>query len=151
MTATRPAHILVAIDGSHESFDACRQAVALAHACRARLTALHVAVALPPRNPMSRVEYRQVEAAARLQGARLLPEACALGGGLVPCATELHQGKPVDVICDRSKELDVDLIVVGSRGLNALDRFLLGSTSTTVAQRAHCTVLIARPRAPGAA
>lgn len=63
-----PAHILVAIDGSPEARAACRQAVALAHACRARLTALHVAVPPPPRNPMSKVEHRRVEIDTKARG-----------------------------------------------------------------------------------
>jgi nucleotide-binding universal stress UspA family protein len=88
-------------------------------------------------------------AEARAQGTELLDRAQALAGGLVPCATELHSGDPVDVICRRGEELTADLIVVGNRGLGTLDRFLLGSVSTAVVQRAPCSVLIVRRREPG--
>lgn len=37
-----------------------------------------------------------------------------------------------------------DLIVVGSRGLDALDRFLLGSVSTQVVLHAPCSVLVVK-------
>ena len=67
-------------------------------------------------------------------------------GSVVSCSTELHAGDPADVICRRARELDADLIVVGSRGLGTLDRFLLGSVSAAVAQRAPCSVLVVRPR-----
>lgn len=44
-----------------------------------------------------------------------------------------------------------DLIVVGSRGLDALDRFLLGSVSTQVVLHAPCSVLVVKqpPRPVG--
>jgi len=52
------------------------------------------------------------------------------------------QGDPGDVILNSSK--DADLIVVGSRGLNPLQRLLLGSVSTKVVHRAECDVLVVR-------
>jgi nucleotide-binding universal stress UspA family protein len=39
-------------------------------------------------------------------------------------------------------EEDIDLIVMGSRGMNALERSLMGSTSWDLAQQAPCSVLI---------
>ncbi len=144
-------HILLVIDGSRPSLGACQDAVALAWALEARLTVLHVAAPSAPRNPMSRVEHRVAEARAQTSGGRLLREARMAAGGVVPCSTELHAGDPADVICRRARELDVDLIVVGSRGLGTLDRFLLGSVSAAVAQRAPCSVLVVRPRGAGAA
>ncbi len=41
---------------------------------------------------------------------------------------------------------DADLIIMGSRGLNAASRFLVGSTSTKVATHAHCAVLVVHPK-----
>jgi nucleotide-binding universal stress UspA family protein len=43
-----------------------------------------------------------------------------------------------------SDELDVDLVVVGSRGLTGAKRFLLGSVPDHVAHHAPCDVLIVR-------
>jgi nucleotide-binding universal stress UspA family protein len=37
-----------------------------------------------------------------------------------------------------------DLIVMGAKGLAAVDRFLLGSVSTRVVQHANCAVLVVR-------
>jgi nucleotide-binding universal stress UspA family protein len=42
--------------------------------------------------------------------------------------------------------MDADLIIMGSRGLNAASRFLLGSTSQKVTTHAHCAVLVVRPK-----
>ncbi|MDZ4734522.1 MAG: universal stress protein [Nitrospirota bacterium] len=37
-----------------------------------------------------------------------------------------------------------DLIVMGAKGLGAIDRFLLGSVSTRVVEQANCSVLVVR-------
>ncbi len=59
--------------------------------------------------------------------------------------TDVEIGDPADLILGRAEADNVDLIVMGSRGLNVAQRFLLGSVSTKVAAHAHCAVLIARP------
>ncbi len=139
-------HILVALDGSPDGLAAFHRALAQAHAFGAVLTVLHVAVPATPRNPMSRVEHLQVVAEAEAEGRRLLQEAQVLAGGRIPLMTELLSGNPAEAIVRRAQELEADLIVVGSRGLNAVDRLLLGSTSTAVVQRAPCSVLVVRPQ-----
>jgi len=52
------------------------------------------------------------------------------------------QGDPGSVIIESAK--DADLIIVGSRGLNPLQRMLLGSVSSKVVHRARCDVLVVR-------
>jgi nucleotide-binding universal stress UspA family protein len=52
------------------------------------------------------------------------------------------QGDPGEVIVEAAK--DADLVVVGSRGLNPLQRLLLGSVSSKVVHRAECDVLVVR-------
>jgi nucleotide-binding universal stress UspA family protein len=39
-----------------------------------------------------------------------------------------------------------DCIFVGARGMDRIDRFLLGSVSSALAARAHCSVEIVRDR-----
>jgi nucleotide-binding universal stress UspA family protein len=52
------------------------------------------------------------------------------------------QGDPGAVIVEAAK--DADLVVVGSRGLNPVERLLLGSVSSKVVHRAPCDVLVVR-------
>jgi len=51
---------------------------------------------------------------------------------------------PKEVILDEAAAWPADLIVVGSHGHGGLDRFLLGSTSETVATHAACSVAVMR-------
>ena len=53
-------------------------------------------------------------------------------------------GHPVDRITASAKDLGVNLIVLGSRGLGGFERVLLGSVSEGVLHHAHCAVLIVR-------
>ena len=53
-------------------------------------------------------------------------------------------GHPASTIVQVAKEEQVDLIVLGSRGLSGIEVFLLGSVSERVAHLAHCSVFIVR-------
>jgi nucleotide-binding universal stress UspA family protein len=53
-------------------------------------------------------------------------------------------GSPRAVILDEAKEWGADLIVVGSHGYRAWERFLLGSVSQSVVSHAKCSVEVVR-------
>ena len=55
----------------------------------------------------------------------------------------LH-GEPGPVIVDYANKNNFDIIVIGSRGLNGLQEFVLGSVSHKVVKRAKCPVLIVK-------
>ncbi len=55
------------------------------------------------------------------------------------------RGDPAEAILEVAEEKQVDLIVVGTRGLSALERFFLGSVAERVARHAPCPVLLVRP------
>lgn len=52
------------------------------------------------------------------------------------------EGDAVDELIRIVKDRDVDLVVVGNRGLNSLAGRLLGSVPNNISHRAHCDVLI---------
>jgi nucleotide-binding universal stress UspA family protein len=52
------------------------------------------------------------------------------------------EGDAVDELITISKDRDVDLLVVGNRGLNSLAGRLLGSVPANISHRATCDVLI---------
>lgn len=55
----------------------------------------------------------------------------------------LH-GDPGPTIVDYANNNHFDLVVIGSRGLNGLQEFMLGSVSHKVAIRVNCPVLIVK-------
>ncbi|MBW8349309.1 universal stress protein [Bacillus sp. IITD106] len=57
--------------------------------------------------------------------------------------TVLH-GDPGSVIVEYVNKLSCDMVVMGSRGLNALQEMVLGSVSHKVAKDAKCPVLIVK-------
>lgn len=59
-------------------------------------------------------------------------------------------GKPAKVILQALEENGADLIVIGRRGINRVERILVGSTSEWVASHASCPVLIIRQNPPSA-
>jgi len=56
---------------------------------------------------------------------------------------ELLTGHAADEIATLAKAEQVDLVSIGARGMNGLERFLLGSTSEKILRRAPCSVLVA--------
>jgi nucleotide-binding universal stress UspA family protein len=63
---------------------------------------------------------------------------------------EVRMGFPRKVISECAKELQADLIMVGSHGHSAIGRFLLGSVAQAVLRIAPCPVEIVRFPAGGA-
>ncbi len=57
--------------------------------------------------------------------------------------TILH-GEPAPAIVDYANQEQFDLVVIGSRGLNALQEMVLGSVSHKVVKRVNCPVLIVK-------
>ena len=60
---------------------------------------------------------------------------------------KVKNGNPKQVIVDEAERLGADCIFLGANSYSSkLERFLIGSTSTAVAGRSHCSVEVIRPR-----
>jgi len=55
------------------------------------------------------------------------------------------EGHPAEAIIDCALDWRPDLIIIGSHGKRGVSRFLIGSTASSVASHAPCSVLIVRP------
>lgn len=60
--------------------------------------------------------------------------------------TTAIEGVPKNVILEEAEMFGADLIILGSHGYGAIDRFLLGSVSQSVALHAKCSVEIVRKK-----
>jgi nucleotide-binding universal stress UspA family protein len=146
-------HVLLAVDGSDYSYEATR---ALAHFQRAdRLTILHAMDVPTPMYPtvvpeVAREIYQTVERSMREEGESLLNRmASLLPLNVGPVTKRLEIGKPADLILAEAGK-QVDLIVMGARGVGKVHELLLGSVSHQVIAHAPCPVLVvpAPMRAP---
>jgi universal stress protein A len=63
----------------------------------------------------------------------------------VEATTYLRHGIPKKRVVQLAKELEVDLVMVGSHGKHGV-QLLLGSTASGVLHRAHCDVLLVRAK-----
>ncbi|CAG8526419.1 10450_t:CDS:2 [Funneliformis mosseae] len=62
------------------------------------------------------------------------------------CKAIAMKGDARDEIVRKVAELNADALVIGSRGLGALKRTLLGSVSDYCSHNCHCTVIIVKER-----
>ncbi|OUO40736.1 hypothetical protein B5F82_03060 [Megamonas hypermegale] len=58
--------------------------------------------------------------------------------------TSIEIGFPTEVIVEKAKNENYDIIVMGSRGLGKIKSIFMGSVSQYVLKYAHCPVLIVR-------
>lgn len=124
--------ILVAYDGSDHAKKAVAHAVALAKAFGSSVCVITVAVD-PSQASLDKAQKIASEAAEALKSQGVALEEVAV-----------RSGTPAAEILNYAEEKGVDLIVMGSRGLSALQRLVLGSVSQAVASRARVPVLIVR-------
>ena len=140
-----PTRILLATDGSEEAEFAARTAAALAGKTSSELHVVYVLV-LPPetlRDPVGTAAAR--EEFERRERARLdeLVGRLEASGGAVGGA-HFRVGSPAAEIVTQAEELGAGLVVLGSRGLGAMSRALMGSVSDSVARHAPCPTLVVR-------
>src|SRR5699024_3314944 len=62
----------------------------------------------------------------------------------IPYHIEILHGHPGPAIIEYVNEENMDMIIIGSRGLNTLQEMVLGSVSHKVMKRANCPALIVK-------
>ncbi|MEM0449464.1 MAG: universal stress protein [Methanomassiliicoccales archaeon] len=135
---TKISKVLVGVDGSENALRAVELATHIARALGAKLTLLNViapseAALFTGRS--SRPLEDKTMGDERLQKA---VETARRAG--VEHETIVEFGHPADVIVKMAK--DFDMVVVGSRGLSAVEGFLLGSVSSKVLHHSKVPALV---------
>lgn len=130
--------VLVAYDGTEGADRALKTTIDLAKAFHAEVGVVSVIPVHPGRITVDPWDDRPVHEEQLRQAHTILTEA-GIEARLIEPA-----GPPAVVIEDEAEKGGYDTIVVGSRGLNALNRVLEGSVSEHVATHAKATVVIAR-------
>jgi nucleotide-binding universal stress UspA family protein len=151
-TRGKPMKILYATDGSASAAAAGRLLAALPLPADTQITVLSAVPELgwttvPPPG-MEGPTYPLLEQVAAEEQAEALRTAEAAAAAPrergLRVIVAVRRQRPVEAILEQAQEDGADLIVVGSHGMGAVERFLIGSVSERVARYAHCSVLVAR-------
>ncbi|MGB3733809.1 MAG: universal stress protein [Ilumatobacter sp.] len=139
--------IVVGTDGSKRALDAVRAAGQLAE-----LSGVHEVHVVAACRRYSTYDMARIHAelpaefhdlvSPELDAENRFSEAQTVLGPSITMVTHQADDHPADSILAVAEAVDADLIVVGARGLGAVDRFLRGSVSTKVAHHSPCDVLI---------
>ena len=148
--------VMVGTDGSATSFRAVDRAARLARDADATLVLL---TAFRPMNPREVQDAHQQlgDDAYKVSGSSpaddVLRDAAdrARAVGATKIETTAVEGDPVDALVDEAVRRNVDLLVVGNRGLNSLAGRLLGSVPANITHKAACDVLVVHTTGKGVA
>ncbi|WP_141810419.1 universal stress protein [Nocardia bhagyanarayanae] len=138
------APVLVAVDGSASSYQAAAWAAveATLHDCRLRIfTSMAIPSGYGPANTVTETHLEPL----RAEGQRIVAEATRIARTAAPgkhllIDTEVGFDLVTPTLIERSHQ--VRMLVVGSRGIGAFQRGLLGSVSTAVTHHARCPVAV---------
>jgi nucleotide-binding universal stress UspA family protein len=144
-------HILVATDGSKLSQRAVTQAIALAQALGAKLTAFYASPDYPlpayadgvVYEPVSKKEYA---ALAKEEAEKILKSIAekAEAGGLECVTMHTIAPAPWEAILNAAKKVKADAIVMASHGRRGVSALLLGSETQKVLTHSKIPVIVVR-------
>lgn len=127
----RQVNILLGYDGSSHAQASVEWINSLPLASQSRVTALGV---LPPRESSNHA----------LLEASLVKAMEAFTGRNLQVTTEVTVGDPAETLIQHAEQLDLDLIVVGAKGLRATLGILLGGVAQQIVEYASLPVLVVR-------
>jgi nucleotide-binding universal stress UspA family protein len=137
--------ILIAVDGSPSSLDAVRYGIGL---LRNGLRATLVLAQVQDEASFLELATQDADAianAALEAGEHLMASAVELlQAAGVPYEKEVGLGDPASTLVDMSERLECNSLVVGARGMNALQRTWLGSVSQSVLNHSRVPVTIVK-------
>lgn len=141
-------NILIPTDGSEQAGNAIEEGIRLASELGATVHALHVVdefeakiVPITGEQDEKRAEYME-------HGERITDEVAQVASEAgVECVTTVETGLPHKEIEHYVEDNDIDIVVIGSRGLGSVEEMLLGSTADKVVRLIDkpVTVVYKRP------
>ena len=151
------SHIAVCVDGSENAMRAVSHAVELAKIGLTGASDISEASDVPEVPAVtvdllsviavdvySNMVYDPVAAHGEAQRELVSPAVAAFEeAGITPNLVLLH-GRPAEEIIAFVSSHDVDLLVMGSRGLNAFQEFAIGSVSHKVLKHVSCPTLVVK-------
>lgn len=146
--------ILVALDGSSYSNQVAKYGGDIALRYNAEITLIHVVESPRRVIPVSEIDTglsTEIEFLEKLADKMESNAQNMLNGYKKDMENKgsdakirIEKGNASDIILTIAEDENYDLIIVGSRGLGNVKRFILGSVSDKISKHAHCPVLIVR-------
>lgn len=142
--------ILLPTDGSEYSLKAATYSIELAKKCGSKVILLHVLDSTqfldhPIEIGLDARIMVENEKKLKDRGRKALQKTLALFKKAgISVETKFFYGRPHEAIVNLAEKENVDLIVIGSRGLSTLKRAMLGSVADAVSHQATCPVLIVK-------
>ena len=138
-------NIIVAVDGSEAAEKAFQKSLDIAKRNNARLILAHV---VDSRSFATAEAYDRTLSERAEEYAKELLDAYvanATAAGLTDLIRCVEYGSPkVKIAKDIAENFNADLIICGATGMNAVERFLIGSVSESITRYASCDVLVVR-------
>lgn len=142
--------ILVPIDGSDTALSALNLAMAIGGKFDSEIIALNVSVPydytrIPPRVPKTAVEAEEMARAPKELTALEVAKKVADSEGYSKIVFhQMVDTDPADKIVETVKQSNIDMVVMGNRGIGVWAGLLMGSVSTKVSQTVECPVIIVK-------
>lgn len=137
--------IMVGVDGSSESELAFQKAINVAKRNNAELILVHV-IDTRAFQSVSSFDGMMAEQATEMAKQTMVGyKEQAEKYGCKKIVTTIEYGSPKPILAKQlPKQYDIDLILLGATGLNAVERLFIGSVSEYVIRNASCDVLVVR-------
>ncbi|RHW35836.1 universal stress protein [Lysinibacillus yapensis] len=134
-------HILLASDGSENAVRAAKEAVKIAFCNEESIIDVVYVVDFDQSKTdvLHAGSSETLDIERRKKNSKVLQY---LNEAKVNYKTTILHGKPGPEIIKYANDQNVDLVVIGSRGLNALQEMVLGSVSHKVIKRVNCPALV---------
>jgi nucleotide-binding universal stress UspA family protein len=136
-------NILLASDGSENAVRAAKEAVKVASNNKESI--INVVYVIDLGQSKSDILHsnskEEIEFERRKKNSKVIQ---FLNEANVNYKTTILRGEPGPELVKFANEQNVDIVVIGSRGLNALQEMVLGSVSHKVMKRVNCPALIVK-------
>jgi nucleotide-binding universal stress UspA family protein len=143
-----PARIIVGVDGSEEADAAVEEIASRDWPDGSEVRVVNSAWTIPSASDPGTAVNLAEWIAQETDRVNKVVEGAAdkLGSAGLKVSIVVKEREPKALLCSEAEDLMADCIFVGARGMGRLERFLIGSVSSGVAARAHCSVEVVRAR-----
>lgn len=140
-----PQKILLAFDGSDHSLKAADYALDMAKKSNAYVEIIYVYETPPVYSDRVVYDVAKMKKEVLENAMKVITQGVEkFIASDVPYTSKIVSGDPAEVICAEAEQSGTTEIVIGSRGMNVMSRFFLGSVSLKVLTHAPCTTIIVK-------